>query len=501
MTAIRAIAELVPGIRPLEVMELLKALPATLLNNVSKEESDAAVKKLQAAGLRAESKIIGSASSNVAMTSSPATSGGLYDVNVVFYPSAKRIPVIAAVKEFKPGVTLENLVELMKKLPVSVLQGVSKAEADAAVSKLEEAGATAEVKSVGAVASKTTDSKATGNKDVILVSVPVDKKLAVIKAISEIKPNIGLEEALELIKKLPVPVLQNVNQTESELAEKALVTAGAKVEIKTLEKAPATKDATIVDVVLVSVPKEKQIAVLNVVTELKPSMTLEEVVDMLKKLPATFLVDVPKTDADVALQLLESSGAKVELKEKTVAVSSPAQQTVPTQPDVPKDKNPFPSKSKEKSTLPIKNLLPMIPDLSRISFGSSIASVKKTLGDPTVEMSLQGKMSLTYKNKSTVLCFDEKGVCEMSVWFAADCGYVVVPYAKKVLGQFSKSTLREDIMQLFGDPDDIEQYLGGKQQEFSYFYSNALPNIPRLTVKFIIATNDTLSGIIITNSR
>lgn len=67
---------------------------------------------------------------------------------------------------------------------------------------------------------------------VILVSVPADKKIAVIKAVREVKAGLGLAEAKALVEGAPKPVLEGANKAESDNAKKKLEEAGAKVEIK-----------------------------------------------------------------------------------------------------------------------------------------------------------------------------------------------------------------------------------------------------------------------------
>src|SRR5207237_5855763 len=68
--------------------------------------------------------------------------------------------------------------------------------------------------------------------DVILVSVPADKKIAVIKAVREVKAGLGLAEAKALVEGAPKPVLEGANKADSDLAKKKLEEAGAKVEVK-----------------------------------------------------------------------------------------------------------------------------------------------------------------------------------------------------------------------------------------------------------------------------
>ena len=68
--------------------------------------------------------------------------------------------------------------------------------------------------------------------DVILVSVPADKKIAVIKAVREVKAGLGLAEAKALVEGAPKPVLEGANKAEADAAKKKLEDAGAKVEVK-----------------------------------------------------------------------------------------------------------------------------------------------------------------------------------------------------------------------------------------------------------------------------
>jgi large subunit ribosomal protein L7/L12 len=68
--------------------------------------------------------------------------------------------------------------------------------------------------------------------DVILVSVPADKKIAVIKAVREVKAGLGLAEAKGLVEGAPKPVLEGANKADTDAAKKKLEEAGGKVEVK-----------------------------------------------------------------------------------------------------------------------------------------------------------------------------------------------------------------------------------------------------------------------------
>jgi large subunit ribosomal protein L7/L12 len=68
--------------------------------------------------------------------------------------------------------------------------------------------------------------------DVILTSVAPDKKIAVIKAVREVKAGLGLAEAKALVEGAPKPVLEGAEKADAEAAKKKLEDAGGKVELK-----------------------------------------------------------------------------------------------------------------------------------------------------------------------------------------------------------------------------------------------------------------------------
>lgn len=69
------------------------------------------------------------------------------------------------------------------------------------------------------------------NFDVILASAG-DQKIAVIKAIREIRSDLGLKEAKDLADAAPKPVLENAKKEDAEAAKAKLEAAGATVELK-----------------------------------------------------------------------------------------------------------------------------------------------------------------------------------------------------------------------------------------------------------------------------
>ncbi len=66
----------------------------------------------------------------------------------------------------------------------------------------------------------------------VIIKAAGDKKLAVIKAVREINPNLGLKEAKDLVESLPQPIKNGVSKEEADKVAEALKAAGAEVEIK-----------------------------------------------------------------------------------------------------------------------------------------------------------------------------------------------------------------------------------------------------------------------------
>ena len=84
----------------------------------------------------------------------------------------------------------------------------------------------------GAAAGAAAPAEAKDTFDVIIASVPADKKISVIKAVREVKAGLGLAEAKALVEGAPKPVLEGANKADTDAAKKKLEDAGAKVEVK-----------------------------------------------------------------------------------------------------------------------------------------------------------------------------------------------------------------------------------------------------------------------------
>ncbi len=127
---------------------------------------------------------------------------------------------IAAIVDQLSGLTVIETAELVKQLESK--WGVTAA---APVAVAAAGGAAAGGAAAPAAAAKDTF-------DVILASVPADKKIAVIKVVREVKAGLGLAEAKALVEGAPKPLLEGANKADSDAAKKKLEEAGAKVEVK-----------------------------------------------------------------------------------------------------------------------------------------------------------------------------------------------------------------------------------------------------------------------------
>lgn len=125
----------------------------------------------------------------------------------------------AKIVEELSNATVLEIAELVKELETK--WGVS-AAAPVAVA--------AAVPAAGSAAAPAAEAKTAF--DVILTSVPADKKIGVIKAVREVKAGLGLAEAKKLVEEAPKPIVEGGTKEEAEAAKKKLEEAGAKVELK-----------------------------------------------------------------------------------------------------------------------------------------------------------------------------------------------------------------------------------------------------------------------------
>lgn len=132
-------------------------------------------------------------------------------------------------KQSKYMADIANIVEELSKLTViETADLVKQLETKWGVT----AAAPVVVAAAGAPAAGAAPDAAKDTFDVIIASVPADKKIAVIKAVREVKAGIGLAEAKALVEGAPKPLLEGANKADSDAAKKKLEEAGAKVEVK-----------------------------------------------------------------------------------------------------------------------------------------------------------------------------------------------------------------------------------------------------------------------------
>ena len=129
-------------------MALDKAKIIEDLSNATVIEIAELVKELETKwGVSAAAPVAAAAAAPGAGAAAPAAEAKTqFDVILVSAPPDKKIAAIKAVREIKAGLGLAEAKALVEGAPKPVLEGVNKAEADAAKKKLEDAGAKVEVK-------------------------------------------------------------------------------------------------------------------------------------------------------------------------------------------------------------------------------------------------------------------------------------------------------------------------------------------------------------------
>ena len=124
---------------------------------------------------------------------------------------------------------IANIVEELSKLTVlETAELVKQLETRWGVSAAAPVAAAAPA--AGGAAAPAAEAKTTF--DVILASFPAEKKIAVIKAVREVKAGLGLADAKALVEGAPKLVLEGAAKADAEAAKKKLEDAGGKVELK-----------------------------------------------------------------------------------------------------------------------------------------------------------------------------------------------------------------------------------------------------------------------------
>lgn len=120
---------------------------------------------------------------------------------------------------------IEQLVEELGKLTVL--------EAADLVKKLEETWGVSAAAPVGvAVAAGPAEAVEEKTEFDVVITDGGANKIAVIKAVREVSPGLGLADAKKLVESAPTKVLEGVAKDAAEAAKKKLEEAGAKIELK-----------------------------------------------------------------------------------------------------------------------------------------------------------------------------------------------------------------------------------------------------------------------------
>jgi len=121
-----------------EILDAIKEMPALQLSELVKGIEDTF-------GVSAAAPVAVAAAAGGAADAAPAEEKDSFDV-MLSDIGANKISVIKVVREIVSGLGLKEAKDLVESAPVAVLQGATKDDADKAKAKLEEAGATAELK-------------------------------------------------------------------------------------------------------------------------------------------------------------------------------------------------------------------------------------------------------------------------------------------------------------------------------------------------------------------
>lgn len=118
---------------------------------------------------------------------------------------------------------------------VSAIESLTLIQASELVKALEEkfgVSAAAPVAAAGAAAPAAAAAEEKTEFDVVLTGFDAAKKVAIIKAVREVVPGLGLKEAKDIVEGAPKTLKEGASKEEAEAMKKKLADAGATVEIK-----------------------------------------------------------------------------------------------------------------------------------------------------------------------------------------------------------------------------------------------------------------------------
>ncbi len=160
--------------------------------------------------------------------------GVVYTLSAVL---SKFVRVIAAIQNKRKGE--EDMVATASKLSqeelIKAIEGMSVLDLAELVKGLEARFGVTAAAPVAVVAAPAAGSGAAVEEqtafDVVLMTVPADKKIQIIKAVRELT-SLGLKEAKDLVEGAPKPVKTGVGKEDADTIKKKLEESGAKVEVK-----------------------------------------------------------------------------------------------------------------------------------------------------------------------------------------------------------------------------------------------------------------------------
>ena len=118
---------------------------------------------------------------------------------------------------------------------VSAIESLTLIQASELVKALEEkfgVSAPARVAPAGVAGAPAAAAEEKTEFDVVLAGFDAAKKVAIIKAVREVVPGLGLKEAKDIVEGAPKTLKEGASKEEAEAMKKKLEEAGAKVEVK-----------------------------------------------------------------------------------------------------------------------------------------------------------------------------------------------------------------------------------------------------------------------------
>ncbi len=131
-------------------------------------------------------------------------------------------------EEKKLSEKLQKIAEEIEKLSVLELADLAKYLED----KFGVAPMTFAAPQAGGQATASEEKKEEKSTFTVVLANSGANKLAVIKAVREVLPNLGLMDAKKLVESAPKEILTDVSKEKAEEAKKKLTDAGATVELK-----------------------------------------------------------------------------------------------------------------------------------------------------------------------------------------------------------------------------------------------------------------------------